>query len=205
MALILDLISARCSKPTSTWSGPAPSRRTRPLFMSMRSARSWVFNMYGHQHSSDYQYELRELRGRRLCRGWRFLASKPTLRGSRGWQVPVIPAPRPAIFKTIFAQAGKGLAVNLPASFPEVTGVGGTQFNEGSGTYWAAKNGTDSSSVLSYIPETSWNETGDGSPLGASGGGTSIYFGKPLWQTGAGVPNDNARDVPDSAVGIGSP
>lgn len=99
-----------------------------------------------------------------------------------------------------FSQAGKGLAVNLPASFPEVTGVGGTQFNEGSGTYWAPKNGTDSSSVLSYIPETSWNETGDGSPLGASGGGMSIYFGKPPWQTGAGVPNDNARDVPDVAL-----
>jgi uncharacterized protein (TIGR03437 family) len=99
-----------------------------------------------------------------------------------------------------FPQAGKGLAVNLPASFPEVTGVGGTQFNEGVSTYWAAKNGTGSSSVLSYIPETSWNETGDGGPLGASGGGTSIYFGKPLWQTGAGVPNDNARDVPDVAL-----
>jgi uncharacterized protein (TIGR03437 family) len=99
-----------------------------------------------------------------------------------------------------FSQAGKGLAVNLPASFPEVTGVGGTQFNEGSGTYWATKNGVSSSSALSYIPETAWNETTDGNPLGASGGGASIFFGKPLWQTGAGVPNDNARDVPDVAM-----
>jgi subtilase family serine protease len=41
-----------------------------------------------------------------------------------------------------------------------------------------------------------WNETGGGGLL-ASGGGASTYFPKPLWQTGPGVPNDNARDVPD--------
>ncbi len=99
-----------------------------------------------------------------------------------------------------FSQAGKGLGVNLPASLPEVTGVGGTQFNEGSGTYWAANNGTGLSSALSYIPEAAWNETTSGGPLGASGGGASLFFEKPLWQTGAGVPNDHARDVPDVAL-----
>jgi len=99
-----------------------------------------------------------------------------------------------------YSQASKGLAVNLPASLPEVTGVGGTELNEGSGNYWAANNGANLNSALSYIPETAWNETTSGSPLLASGGGASIFFDKPLWQTGAGVPNDNARDVPDVAL-----
>jgi subtilase family serine protease len=89
-----------------------------------------------------------------------------------------------------------GLAVNIPASFPEVTAVGGTEFNEGVGQYWASSNNSNGGSALSYIPEMVWNETGGGGLL-ASGGGSSIYFPKPPWQTGPGVPNDNARDVPD--------
>jgi uncharacterized protein (TIGR03437 family) len=92
------------------------------------------------------------------------------------------------------------LSVDLPASVPEITGVGGTEFVEGTGTYWNATNDANSASVLSYIPETSWNDSAiDGSPS-ASGGGASIYFGKPTWQTGPGVPNDNARDVPDISL-----
>jgi hypothetical protein len=51
---------------------------------------------------------------------------------------------------------------------------------------------------LSYIPETSWNESGAIGLL-ATGGGASRYFPKPVWQTGPGVPNDSARDVPDVA------
>src|SRR5437588_783231 len=31
-------------------------------------------------------------------------------------------------------------------------------------------------------------------------GGGSIFFSKPSWQTGYGVPNDNARDVPDISL-----
>ena len=99
-----------------------------------------------------------------------------------------------------YSQASKGLAVNIPASLPEVTGVGGTEFNEGSGNYWAVNNSANLNSALSYIPETAWNETTAGNPLLASGGGSSIFFEKPLWQTGPGVPNDNARDVPDVAL-----
>ena len=34
----------------------------------------------------------------------------------------------------------------------------------------------------------------------SSGGGASVVFAKPSWQTGAGVPNDNARDVPDVSL-----
>ena len=93
-----------------------------------------------------------------------------------------------------------GLAVDVPAAIPEVTGVGGTEFNEGTGTYWSNTNGSGQSSVLSYIPETSWNDsTQDGEPS-ASGGGASTFFAKPSWQTGPGVPNDNARNVPDVAL-----
>ena len=93
------------------------------------------------------------------------------------------------------------LAAALPASIPEVTGVGGTEFNEGTGTYWDVGNdSTTKASVLSYIPETAWNDSAiDGAPA-ASGGGASKFFSKPSWQTGTGVPGDGARDVPDVAL-----
>jgi uncharacterized protein (TIGR03437 family) len=92
------------------------------------------------------------------------------------------------------------LSVDLPASVPEVTGVGGTEFAEGAGTYWNATNDANSASVLSYIPETTWNDTvAEGTPS-ASGGGASIYFTRPTWQTGPGVPTDGPRYVPDIAM-----
>jgi uncharacterized protein (TIGR03437 family) len=95
--------------------------------------------------------------------------------------------------------AAKGLAVLFPASLPEVTGVGGSQLNEGSGTFWSTTNGANGGSAFSYIPETTWNESAlFGSPIG-SGGGASVLFQKPSWQTGTGVPADGARDVPDVA------
>ena len=102
--------------------------------------------------------------------------------------------------------ATTGLAVNWPASLPYVTGMGGAEFDEGSGVYWAADtNGVDvSPSALSYIPEMAWNDTL--SPLNtqheiwAGGGGASAYFPKPSWQMGTGVPNDGARDVPDLSL-----
>ena len=96
------------------------------------------------------------------------------------------------------ATVSDGLAVGIPASFPEVTAVGGTQFNEAAGQYWRASNNANGGSAISYIPEVVWNETGAGGLL-AGGGGASIFFPKPAWQTGPGVPNDNARDVPDIA------
>jgi uncharacterized protein (TIGR03437 family) len=95
-------------------------------------------------------------------------------------------------------QATLGRSVLFPATLPEVTGIGGTQFAEGTGTYWAAANSSTFSSALSYIPESVWNES-DGSGLGASGGGASRLYPKPAWQTGLGVPADGARDVPDVA------
>jgi len=93
-----------------------------------------------------------------------------------------------------------GLAVDSPASVPEVTGVGGTAFVEGSATYWNATNDANGASALSYIPETSWNTSAQDGQLSASGGGVSIYFPKPAWQVGPGVPGNNARNVPDIAL-----
>jgi uncharacterized protein (TIGR03437 family) len=92
--------------------------------------------------------------------------------------------------------ASQGLAVQIPASIPEVTAVGGAEFMEGAGTYWS---NTSPTSALSYIPEMVWNDTAVGAGLSSGGGGASIFFSKPAWQTGPGVPADNARDIPDIA------
>ncbi len=113
-----------------------------------------------------------------------------------------------------------GLAVDVPAAIPEVTGMGGNTFNgdaagtltgtapntnAGATTYWSGTtNSTDTvSSALSYIPEVAWNDTAAdiaaGGGLSASGGGASIYFAKPAWQTGTSSA-DSARDVPDLSM-----
>ena len=97
------------------------------------------------------------------------------------------------------ASASNGLAVSFPASSPLVTAVGGTMFNDVSGNYWSTGNGSTGGSALGYIPEVVWNEN-TVAPLLASGGGASLYFPKPSWQTGTGVPQDSARDVPDVAL-----
>jgi large repetitive protein len=123
------------------------------------------------------------------------------------------------------------------ASTPFNTAVGGTEFNENGldGNYWLANNRSDSSSAIGYIPEQVWNESCDPTVdpnqcfgtglylLDASGGGPSfctdstidvnliLCFGgypKPSWQTGLGVPDDQARDIPDislDAAGIHDP
>jgi len=110
--------------------------------------------------------------------------------------------------------ATHGLAVNYPASSPEATGVGGTEFNEGSNssTYWNSTNGTNGGSAKSYIPEVGWNDTPLGFGIAGTGGGVSDCafsnssgvctggFAKPVWQTGPGVPNDSVRDEPDVSL-----
>jgi hypothetical protein len=97
------------------------------------------------------------------------------------------------------AQATQGLSTSVFASIPEVTGVGGTQFNEGSRTYWSNTNSPTYGSALSYIPEAAWNESGLNG-LDATGGGLSVFYPKPSWQTGPGVPNVNQRGVPDLSL-----
>jgi pseudomonalisin len=98
---------------------------------------------------------------------------------------------------------GAGRAVNGLASTPYNVAVGGSQFNEGSGTYWNTTNTTGYTSAISYIPEIVWNESGNVSGdtgLWATGGGVSTLYSKPAWQVSPGVPSDNARDVPDVAL-----
>jgi subtilase family serine protease len=106
-----------------------------------------------------------------------------------------------------------GLAVDMPGSLPTVTSVGGTEFQEGAdiaGQYWnnppcvinqncqtAPSPDVKPGSARSYIPEGAWNDTNAQFGLTAGGGGASNVIAKPAWQTGAGVPNDAARDVPD--------
>ena len=96
--------------------------------------------------------------------------------------------------------ATRGRAVSFPAVLPEVTAVGGTQFNEGTANYWADTNTINFGSALSYIPEIAWNESSPRFGLLATGGGASIRFSKPDWQTGPGVPLDQARDIPDISL-----
>ena len=109
-----------------------------------------------------------------------------------------------------------GLAVDVPAAIPEVTGIGGSEFtgdaagavtgtapntNAGATGFWSGTTGgTDTlSSALSYIPETGWNDTTAGSTFSATGGGASTTFTKPTWQV-ALTPSDGHRDVPDIAM-----
>jgi subtilase family serine protease len=110
--------------------------------------------------------------------------------------------------------ASQGLAVDAPASLPEVTGAGGNEFTGDSAgkvtgnqaaaapPYWGASGaGSDGvSTALEYIPEMAWNDSVSDNSLSASGGGASILFTKPSWQTGTGVPSDGNRDVPDLSV-----
>ena len=101
------------------------------------------------------------------------------------------------------ASSGSGQAVSGLASTPYNVAVGGTQFNEGSGSYWAAASAADGSSALGYIPEGAWNESGSvagGSALWATGGGASARYAKPAWQVAKGVPADGHRDLPDVSL-----
>ncbi len=100
-------------------------------------------------------------------------------------------------------EATQGLAVDLPAASPLVTGIGGTEFAadvSAPGTYWNSTNSTGDVSAIRYIPEEVWNDTSTAVGIEAGGGGKSVRFGKPSWQTGAGVPKDGARDVPDVSL-----
>jgi uncharacterized protein (TIGR03437 family) len=94
-------------------------------------------------------------------------------------------------------QAGKGETVSFPASLPEVTAVGGTEFSDDSGSYWALGNTASRASALSYIPERVWNDSALLNRIDGGGGGASAVYPKPVWQTGPGVPADGFRDLPD--------
>ncbi len=96
--------------------------------------------------------------------------------------------------------ATNGISVSYPASSTYVTGVGGTQLNGDTTTYWSTTNNSFAGSAIGYIPEVAWNDTVAYKSFSTSGGGASAIFGKPSWQSGTGVPSDNYRDVPDVSL-----
>ncbi len=104
--------------------------------------------------------------------------------------------------------ATNGISVDFPGSMPYSTSIGGTTFTGDttnptaptqSTQYWAGSTNDVAPSAFSYIPETAWNDSSGLSTgtISATGGGASIKYSKPTWQTGPGVPADGARDVPD--------
>ena len=102
------------------------------------------------------------------------------------------------------------LAVDFPGSIPNVTSMGGLQmatntFAAGNTQYWQSATGSDViSSLLSYVPETAWNEddgTNTAQPLSSGGGGSSVLYTRPSWQAGVtGIPTGTNRLVPDLAL-----
>jgi kumamolisin len=89
-------------------------------------------------------------------------------------------------------QEKTGVHVDFPASSPYVLGVGGTKLVASEGSH------------PSITQEIVWNETMIGD--GAGGGGVSVVFSKPLYQSGVGVPpaanapHTIGRGVPDVAA-----
>ena len=100
----------------------------------------------------------------------------------------------------LLTQATRGLAVMMPASVPEITGVGGTELDDTTGNYWRPATDSIGGSLLGYTPERVWNDSYQLRGLASGTGGVSVLFPKPAWQTGPGVPDDNARDVPDLSL-----
>lgn len=87
--------------------------------------------------------------------------------------------------------ATRGFGVDGAASSPYSVAVGGTEFDEGGNdpAYWNTSNGPNATSVKGYIPEVVWNDAGG--ELASSGGGVSLTWSTPRWQTGYGVPTED--------------
>lgn len=77
-------------------------------------------------------------------------------------------------------QGKGGLWVNMPASFPGVTSVGGTGFSKTGGLTFTGGN------VTARGTEAVWNESNNAytGTVGAGGGGISSVFARPLYQSG---------------------
>lgn len=94
-----------------------------------------------------------------------------------------------------------GLAVNLPASVPEITGVGGTNFTQSVAGDASAHQSPDTSAAA-YLPEIAWNGITDGEDLLATGGGLSKDFFRPNFQSDI-HDTSGYRHVPDVAFDAG--
>ena len=90
-------------------------------------------------------------------------------------------------------------AVGYPSTSPYVVAVGGTQLQDGwtwdptsndptTSGYWNSTSGGDSQAV--------WNESWG--PIG-TGGGASVIYSRPSWQTGVDPELGNHRLVPDTS------
>jgi pseudomonalisin len=129
--------------------------------------------------------------------------------------------------------ATHGIAASGFASTPYNVAVGGTDFQDAiDGTidaYWSGA-GVGTQTVLSYVPETPWNDscasslifTYAGFSTGtdfcnsfpgqlsftndiAGGGGPSAIYAKPSWQAGVvGISSDSHRDTPDVSLFAGN-
>lgn len=80
----------------------------------------------------------------------------------------------------------KAVSVDWPGSSPYVISVGGTN----------VKGRIVGGAVTQWLGETVWQQSNSD---GATGGGASILFKKPLYQRGV-TPSDGVRDVPDVAL-----
>lgn len=118
-----------------------------------------------------------------------------------------------------FEDSEYGVAVSGIASTPNNVAVGGTVFDEGSGSYWGVNNPATLASAVGYIPEGYWTEfdtetnsnTNQMYQAYAGGGsGVSSVYSTPIWQTGTGVPtadpstsltpNQHHRYMPDVSL-----
>ncbi len=128
-----------------------------------------------------------------------------------------------------YHHAHSGLAVNGLASTPWNVAVGGTDFYysdyaqgaPSAATLWNQTNDSNLGSLKAPLPEQPWNNPlglnanpyppGVPSDIAAGGGGASSCamqsgtsctsgYAKPSWQTGAGVPADGVRDLPDLSL-----
>jgi subtilase family serine protease len=103
------------------------------------------------------------------------------------------------------------LSVNVLASSPYVTAVGGTSFNAGASPsqFWGPVTRLPFGTAKSYIPEDTWEDSCDSTfcfmnILAGSGGQSSVYP-KPSWQSGVtGIQQDGTRDLPDVSLAAGS-
>lgn len=110
--------------------------------------------------------------------------------------------------------AQQALAVNYPASSPNVTALGGTEISQANAAYmtqgsayWTAASGSDVlTSALQHIPEVAWNDdvyaiNNGATSLSATGGGVSTLWSRPSWQTGVpGIPAGSFRLLPDISL-----
>jgi hypothetical protein len=96
-------------------------------------------------------------------------------------------------------------SINNLCAGPNVTCVGGTEFNDTANPslYWRATNGTGGESAIGYIPEGAFSDpvssTTGATQIFASGGGTSVFVPAPSWQAGLPGNSSGFRATPDIA------